>query len=79
MCVVFAVGYDFVFSLSVLVGFDFLFYWCRGFCTHNEDIVPFRCGGGESRSYFLQKVIKNSKKNSFLWFFWEFCIIFDWL
>ena len=25
MCVVFAVGYDFVFSLSVLVGFDLCF------------------------------------------------------
>ena len=71
-------GYDFVFSLSVLVVFDFLFCWCRGFCTHNEDIVPFRCGGGESRSCFLQKVFENSKKKKFLFVgFWEFCIIFD--
>ena len=63
ICVLFLLfGYDFVFSLSVLVVFDFLFCWCRGFCTHNEDIVPFRCGGGESRSCFLQKVFKNSQK-----------------
>ena len=62
MCLVFAVGYDFV--LSVLVGFGFLFCWCRDFCTHNEDIVTFRCGGGESRSCFLQKVFKNSKQKN---------------
>ena len=61
-------GCGFVFSLSVLVVFGFLFCWCRGFCTHNEDIVTFRCGGGESRSCFLQKVFKNSKKNSFCGF-----------
>ena len=77
ICVLFLLfGYDFVFSLLVLVVFDFLFCWCRGSCTHNEDIVPFRCGGGESRSCFLQKVFKNlSKKKDFfcgflgvLWF-----------
>ena len=68
MCVVFVVGYDFVFSLFVLVVFYFLFCWCRGFFTHNEDIVPFRCGGGESRSCFLQKVFKKTKKK-ILWVF----------
>ena len=37
MCVVFAIG-----------GFwFFLFCWCHGFFTHNEDIVPLKCGGGE--------------------------------
>ena len=69
-------GCAFVFSFSVLVVFDFLFCWCRGFCTHNADIVSVRCGGGESRSCFLQKVFKNSKKILFVGF-WEFCIIFD--
>ena len=68
MCVVFVVGYVFVFSLFVLMVFYFLFCWCRDFYTHNEDIVTFRCGGGESRSYFFQKVFKNSKKNSFCGF-----------
>ena len=79
ICVLFLLfGYVFAFRLSILVVFAFLFYWCRGSCTHNEDIVPFRCGGGESRSYFLQKVFKNSKKKTILFVgFWEFCIIFD--
>ena len=71
-------GYVFAFRLSILVVFDFLFCWCRGSCTHHEDIVPFRCGGGESRSCFLQKVFKNSKNKKILFVgFWEFCIIFD--
>ena len=74
ICMLFLLfGYVFVFSLSFLVVFAFLFCWCRGSCTHNEDIVPFRCGGGESRSCFLQKVFKiqkkNSKKKIFLWVF----------
>ena len=76
MWVVYLFVCGFVFSYFVLVAFYFLFCWCRGSCTHNEDIVPFRCGGGESRSCFLQKVFKNSKKNLFVGF-WEFCIIFD--
>jgi len=74
ICVLFWLfGYVFAFSLSILVVFAFLFCWCRGSYTHNEDIVPFRCGGGESRSCFLQKVFK---KLLFVGF-WEFCIIFD--
>ena len=75
MCVIFVVGYASVFNLFVLVVFGFLFRWCRGSCTHNADIVPFRCGGGDSRSCFLQKVFKNSKK--LFVGFWELCIIFD--
>jgi len=67
----------FVFSLSVFMVFGFLFCWCRGFCTHNVDIVTFRCPGGESRSCFLQKVFKIQKKSLFVGF-WEFCTIFDW-
>jgi len=37
----------------LLVVFDVLFYWCHGFFTHNEDIVPFKCGGGEPCSCTL--------------------------
>ena len=54
-------GYDFVFSLFYMAVFDFLFCWRRGSCTHNEDIVSFRCGGGESRSRFCKKWLKIKK------------------
>ena len=79
ICVLFLLfGYHFVFSLPFVV-FGFLFCWCRDFCTHNEDIMTFRCGGGESRSCFLPKVFKNSTKRKILFVvFWEFCTIFDW-
>ena len=47
ICVLFSLfGCSFVFRLFVLVVFGFLFCWCRGLFTHNEDIVRFRCGGG---------------------------------
>jgi len=78
MCVVFVVGYVFVFSLFVLMVFYFLFCWCRDFYTHNEDIVTFRCGDGESRSCFLQKVFKFNQKKILFVVFLEFCTIFDW-
>jgi len=56
ICVLFLLfGCGFVFRLFVLMVFRFLFCWYRGFFTHNEDIVTFRCGGGESRSCFLPK------------------------
>ena len=78
ICVLFSLfGCSFVFRLFVMVVFGFLFCWCRGFFTHNEDIVTFRCGGGESRSCFLQNNF-TKKKNLFVGF-WEFCTIFDWL
>ena len=77
ICVLFSLfGCGFVFRLFVLVVFGFLFCWCRGFFTHNEDIVTFRCGGGEPRSCFFEKKIL---KNFLFLGFWEFCIIFDWL
>ena len=60
ICVLFSLfGCGFVFSLFVLVVFDFLFCWCRGFFPHNEDIVTFRCGGGEPYFCFLKKMLKN--------------------
>ena len=72
--------YSFLISLFCIVYyvlcFRFLFCCCCGSLTHNEDIVTFRCGGGESRSCFLQK--KVTRKNLFVGF-WEFCAIFDWL
>jgi len=46
-------GCAFLFSLFMLVVFGFLFSWCHGFFTHNEDIVTFRCGGGEPCSCIL--------------------------
>jgi len=66
ICVLFSLfGCGFVFRLFVSVVFSFLFCWCRGFFTHNKDIVTFRCGGGEPRSYFLKKMLKKI----FLWIF----------
>ena len=56
-------GCGFVFRLFVLVVFGFLFCWCGGFFTHNEDIVTFRCGGGELCLIF---------EIMFKFFFWVF-------
>ena len=48
MCVVSAVWVRFCFQIIRVGGFvSFLFCWCRGFFTHNEEIVRSRCGGGE--------------------------------
>ena len=77
ICVLFSLfGCGFVFRLFVTVVFGFLFCWCHGFFTHNENIVTFRCGGGESRSCFLHKIV-TKKKISFAGFL-EFYTIFDW-
>ena len=63
ICVLFLLfGYDFVFSLFVLVVFDFLFCWCHGFFTHNEDIVTLRCGGWRAMLLFFSE--KSLKRKS---------------
>ena len=77
ICALFSLfGCAFIFSLFMLVVFGFLFCWCRDFCTHNEDIVTCRCGGGESHSSFLQKVFKNSTKKNFVLCFFGSSVLY---
>jgi len=43
--------------LYCVLCFVFLFYWCYGSLTPNEDIMRSKCGGGEPCSYFLRKKV----------------------
>ena len=56
----------------LLVVFGVLFYWCHGFFTHNEDIVPLKCGGGEPCSCTLES---HALVLFFMFLGW-FCTIF---
>jgi len=48
ICLLFSLfGCGFAFRLFMLVVLVFLFCYCRGFFTHNEDIVRSGCEGGE--------------------------------
>ena len=57
MCVS-LLGCAFIFNLFMLVVFGFLFCWCHDFFTHDEDIVTFRCEGGEPCSCTLFHVFR---------------------
>ena len=65
-----------IFMTLVLAQFIIFWYfccWCGGSSAHTEDIMRFRCGGGEPHS-----LLKNLKI-FVLSGFGEFSTIFDWL